>query len=112
MPTIHLEGNTVAADTQIMAILSGPLDKAQVSLRSNPPLPLSSIMSRLLFGSDVAELTGFQALELANSLSELSGSSPGVMESTRRALGVDRLRIYSTDSQDGERVSLEVGKYV
>lgn len=111
MPRIDLSGVIEIQSVQITANLQGPLDEPQLLFQSNPPLPLSSIMSLLLFGQEIGDLSGFQALELATSLTDMAGTGPGIMESTRRSLGIDRLRIV-TDSEDGERVSLQVGKYV
>ncbi|PIS02776.1 MAG: hypothetical protein COT85_01725 [Chlamydiae bacterium CG10_big_fil_rev_8_21_14_0_10_42_34] len=113
MPHINLAGTTEMKGILITARLSGPLDNPQVTLQSTPPLPLGSIMSYLLFGQDISEISGFQALELANSLASLAGTGPGIMESTRRSLGLDHLRVISSPTEEGgEKVALQVGKYV
>lgn len=112
MPYINLAATTETKGISIIARLQGPLDNPQITLQSSPPLPLSSIMSYLLFGQDLSEISGFQALEIATSLASLAGTGPDVMESTRKALGIDRIRIITDPSEDGDMVALQVGKYV
>lgn len=113
MPYLNLSASTETHGISIIAQLKGPLDDPQITLQSIPPLPLSAIMSYLLFGQNLSEISGFQAMQLATSLASLAGSGPDVMESTRRSLGVDRLRVISDPTEEGgETVVLEVGKYV
>ncbi|MDE3047668.1 MAG: translocation/assembly module TamB, partial [Verrucomicrobiota bacterium] len=113
MPTINLAADMETKGITITARLKGPLDNPQITLLSNPPLPLGSIMSYLLFGQDISEIGGFEALQLASSLANLAGTGPDVMESARKSLGVDRLRVISEPNEEGgETVALQVGKYV
>lgn len=113
MPLINLAGTIETKGIVITARLAGPLDNPQLTLLSNPPLPLGSIMSHLLFGQDISEISGFDALQLAASLASLAGTGSDVMESTRKSLGVDRLRIVSDPtSSGGETAALQVGKYI
>jgi translocation and assembly module TamB len=72
-------------------------------------------MAYLLFGQNLAEINSYQALQLANSLASLAGEGPDILESTRKSLGVDRLTIVTTPSDDDElsdRIALQVGKYI
>ena len=70
-------------------------------------------MSYLLFGQDISEIGGFQALQIATSLASLAGTGPDVMENTRRSLGIDRFRVITDPTAEGGgTVSLQVGKYV
>jgi hypothetical protein len=113
MPYINLAGSMETHGVSIIARLKGPLDNPQITLQSVPPLPLGSIMSYLLFGQDLSEISGFQALQLATSIASLAGTGSDVMENTRRSLGVDRLRVITDpDSEGGETVALQVSKYV
>jgi hypothetical protein len=113
MPSLNLAATTEIKGVNIMARLKGPLNNPQITLQSSPPLPLGSIMSYLLFGQDISEIGGFQALQIATSLASLAGTGPDIMESTRKSLGVDRLRIITDPTAEGgEAVALQVGKYV
>lgn len=114
MPHLNIVGSTELKGVSVVARMHGPLNSPQLTFQSVPPLPLSSIMSYLLFGQDLSEISGFQALQLASSVAALMGQGPDVMESTRKSLGVDRLRVITSPdpSGEGENLALEVGKYV
>ncbi len=112
MPYLNIVANTELQGVSIAARIHGPLNNPQITLQSDPPLPISSIMSYLLFGQDLSEISGFQALQLASSVASLLGQGPDVMESTRRSLGIDRLRVITSSDGDQEHVAIEVGKYV
>ncbi len=115
MPRLDLAGVMEVKGISITARLKGPLNHPQLTLQSSPPLPLSTIMSYLLFGQDLAEINSFQALQLANSIASLAGQGPDVLENTRKALGVDRLSIVSVSSGDQDiedTIALQVGKYI
>ncbi|MBS0626475.1 MAG: translocation/assembly module TamB domain-containing protein [Verrucomicrobia bacterium] len=113
MPHLDLTGSTEQQGISILANLSGPLNSPQLTFQSVPPLPLSAIIAHLLFGQDISEINGLQALQLATSVAKIAGETPDVLETTRRSLGIDRLRIVSTpDDEGGESISIQVGKYV
>ncbi len=113
MPYLNIAAEMETKGIVITARLKGALDNPQITLQSSPPLPLGSIMSYLLFGQDMSEISGFQALQLATSLASVAGTGPDIMESTRRSLGVDRLRVISEPTEEGgETVALQVGKYI
>jgi hypothetical protein len=113
MPYLNIAGLTETKGINITVRLKGPINDPQITLQSSPPLPLGSIMSYLLFGQDISEIGGFQALQIATSLASLAGTGPDVMENTRRSLGVDRLRVVTDPTiEGGETVALQVGKYV
>ena len=113
MPYLNIAGTIDQKAVKITARMRGPLNNPQITFQSIPPLPLSSIMSYLLFGQNIGEITGFQALQLASSIANLAGQGPDIMESTRKALGVDRLRIIANPTEEGgETIALQVGTYV
>lgn len=113
MPYLNLAAQMETKGITITARLKGPIDDPQMTLLSNPPLPLGSILSYLLFGQDISEIGGFQALQLATSLASLAGTGPDVMETTRKSLGVDRLRVVTEPTEEGgETIALQVGKYI
>ena len=115
MPRLNIAGHTEEHGISVTARLNGPLNHPQLTFQSTPPLPLSSILSHLLFGQDISEITAFQAIQLASSVGTLSGQSPDLLEGTRKSLGIDRLRIISTPTgtdAEGETVAIQVGKYI
>ena len=113
MPHLDLTGALEQQGISIIANLQGPLNSPQLTFQSSPPLPLSAIIAHLLFGQDISEINGLQALQLATSVAKIAGESPDVLETTRKSLGIDRLRIISApNAEGGESVAIQVGKYV
>ncbi len=60
MPSINIAALTHQKGVAITARLKGPLNSPQLTFQSAPPLPLSAIMSYLLFGQDLSEISGFK----------------------------------------------------
>lgn len=114
MPVIDISANTSEKGISITARLKGPLNHPQITFQSAPPLPLSGILSYLLFGKDLSEVNGLQALQLAGTVASVAGEGPDILEITRKSLGVDRLQIVMTPSSSGEAgaetIALQVGK--
>ena len=73
----------------------------------------SEIAARVLFGTDAEGLTPTQSLQLASSIATLSGAwgAGGIMDTTRRALGVDVLK-FGEAEHDPTETTVSVGKYV
>ncbi|MEN9654509.1 MAG: hypothetical protein RL235_621, partial [Chlamydiota bacterium] len=115
MPELNIAGSMLIKDVTIIARLKGPLNQPQLTLQSNPPLPMGSIIAYLLFGENVSEINSFEALQIASAISDLAGEGPGILEKTRRTLGVDRLRIVSVPcgpEGESDALAIQVGKYV
>src|SRR5690606_1842503 len=95
----------------VTARLSGPLSQPELDLSSVPPVPRDEIVSRVLFGRSAAELSAAEAAQLAIALRDLTGKGGGadILGFARRTLGVDVLRIETTE---GDAPALEAGKYL
>jgi translocation and assembly module TamB len=94
-PQVDVEAVHEGDDITVTVRVSGPASKPEIALSSQPMLPQDEILSRMLFGKQVTDLTGAQAAQLAAAVAELSGatgSGPGFMEKIRRGLGVDVLQ--------------------
>jgi len=113
LPFLFLSAQTNIQGITITATLSGQLDSPTLDFRSMPPLPLSSILSYLLFGSDISEISALQAVTLASTAASLAGGSTDILEATRKKLGVDRLAVISSPGSTGEEdFAVQIGKYV
>jgi hypothetical protein len=114
LPHINIAATTTEKGVTITAHLVGPLNKPQITFQSSPPLPMSSIFSYLLFGQDLSEVSGIQALQLASTVATFAGEGPDILELTRKSLGIDRLQIVMTPTGTAgeETLSLQVGKIV
>ncbi|MBI3236871.1 MAG: translocation/assembly module TamB, partial [Chlamydiales bacterium] len=109
---LNLNGTLSLSDMQITAQLIGPLTSPKLTFRSNPHMPTSSILAKILFNKDISDISHPEALQLANTLLSLSGGSgPDVLETIRKTLGVDRLTIASSSSNPNE-IALQIGKYL
>jgi translocation and assembly module TamB len=116
IPTVDI--TAVANRNQIEATLRlhGRIDRAEIELRSEPPLPQDEILSRLMFGATTSALTPAQSVQLAQAVARLSGKGAGVDVFGRvgRLVGVDRIEIKdTTDTGTGATTTaVSVGKYL
>ncbi len=114
LPVLSLAGQVEQKGVIITAYLKGPLNAPTITFESLPPLPLSSIMSLLIFGQDISEISGIQAIQLATSIASLSNGS-NLLEAARKNLGIDRFTIISTPAaspDESEKIAVQVGKYI
>ncbi|MGB6114716.1 MAG: translocation/assembly module TamB domain-containing protein, partial [Comamonas sp.] len=94
--------------------LTGRASAPQMRLSSTPTLPQDEILSRILFNKGVGELSAMEALQLARTLAELSGTNfggggLGVLDRLQESLSLDVLRI---DSNAAGATTLSAGKYI
>ncbi|WP_195155514.1 translocation/assembly module TamB domain-containing protein [Candidatus Protochlamydia phocaeensis] len=97
-------------------IVKGPISKPVISFRSNPPLSQREILSYILFNRGIADITSDQGDQLSQSFislneGEQTSSSDDFLTRLRNNIGIDRLDITSSDS-DNKDFSLQVGKYI
>ena len=111
LPNIYVEAKTNQQGTTIIATLKGPINKPSLAFTSNPPLPESAVMSLLLFGQDISDLSNTQITQLTRAMSAFSTNS-SVLESTRKVIGIDRLAIVPSSSDQQDKMALQVGKYI
>lgn len=132
---LSYEGPTITA----LIRAAGSAKKPKLILESRPPLPQDEVLAQVLFGKDSSDLSRFEAIQLANSMRELSGvggSSLDIISGIRKSTGLDVLRLgsgqqekeRSTSGQSGDAnltgnrdsesrenagaPSLEAGKYI
>ena len=137
-PLINLELTYVGPSVTAIIRAAGSAKKPKLALESRPPLPRDEILAQVIFGKRTSELSRFEAIQLANSLRELTntgGSSLDVLTGMRKTVGLDVLRVGSqkeasqrttsgqsgdsdltgpqSDTNQGEGTpSLEAGKYI
>jgi translocation and assembly module TamB len=103
LPRLDLEARQSVSDITAIVDVTGPADKPVFAFSSSPELPQDEVLSRLLFQKPSGNLSAFQALQLANTVSALSGNG-GAFDTLRRSLGVDSLDV-STGSSGGPALS-------
>ena len=97
-------------DLNVTARMAGPLSRPSLELASTPALPRDEILSRVLFNKASSGLSGAEAAQLALAVQELRGEgASGILDFARRTLGVDVLRV---DTSDGGAPAVEAGRYL
>jgi translocation and assembly module TamB len=65
-------------------------------------MPQDEVLSRLLFGTTVGQITPIQGLQLAQAAAQLAGGGgPDILGTIRRNLGLDRLAVGSSGGASG-----------
>jgi translocation and assembly module TamB len=112
-PLLDLTAEHDAARLTALVRVTGSASKPKISITSRPPLPESEIVSQVLFGTESSKLSPAQSLQLASAIATYSGTggAVGVLDATRRALGVDVIN-FAESKQDPDKTRVSVGKYV
>ena len=94
-PDLDLVAETSAGDVTARVAVTGPANQPTFDISSEPALPQDEVLSRLLFQKASGNLSGFQALQLAQAVSQLAGGSagPDIFDRARRSLGLDSLDV-------------------
>ena len=84
-----------------------------IAFSSTPALPDEELLSRLLFGQSIANISAPEALQLGAALASLKGGGGlDPINKLRKAVGLDRLRIVPADVATGRGTSVAAGKYI
>jgi len=112
-PLLDLTAERRTTSLTALVRVTGSASNPKITLTSRPPLPESEIASQVLFGTDSQNLSPAQSLQLASAIATYSGKggAVGILDSTRRALGVDAIN-FAESKEDPEKTRVSVGKYV
>ncbi|WP_375261707.1 translocation/assembly module TamB domain-containing protein [Palleronia sp.] len=109
-PTIRLVAETQADDVTVRIIVEGEVTEPEITFSSDPELPEDEVLSRLLFGRSIENISALQAAQLANAVATLSGRGGiGIVESLRESTGLDDLDV--TTDEEGN-VGVQAGAYL
>lgn len=87
--------------------------RPEISFASVPALPEDELLSRILFGASITDISVTEAAQLGLALASLRGGGDlDPINAIRRATGLDRLRILPADTAIGSGTSIAAGKYV
>jgi translocation and assembly module TamB len=88
--------------------------KPEISFASNPQLPQDELLSRILFGTSITNLSAPEAFQLASAVAALNSGTGSLdpINALRRAVGLDRLRILPADIATGQKTAIAGGKYI
>uniref|UniRef100_UPI00286E5388 translocation/assembly module TamB domain-containing protein n=1 Tax=Sandarakinorhabdus sp. TaxID=1916663 RepID=UPI00286E5388 len=112
-PIISITAENVSASLTARLNIDGTAQRPNIKFSSVPALPEDEVLSRVLFGTSVTDLSALEAVQLAAALTSLRGSGGfNPMGVVRKGLGLDRLRILPADATIGRRTSVAAGRYI
>ena len=113
-PALDISANAGETGLDATIRVTGDAQKPEISFTSTPALPEDELLSRLLFGTSITDLSAPEALQLAAAVSALQNGGTGLnpINAVRKAVGLDRLRILPADPTTGAGTSVAAGKYI
>lgn len=113
-PELSLAAQTTVEGVTATINIGGRAQSPQISFTSTPALPQDEVLSRLLFGASVTNISPIQAVQLAAALNSLRGSGGGLnpLGKLRSVTGVDRLRVLGADQTNGRGTAVAAGQYI
>ena len=109
----------IHAEAQVQGLNAGVSVKGtglspEITFTSVPSLPQDELLSRILFGTSITNLSAPEALQLASAVAALQSGSGSLdpINALRKAIGLDRLRIVSADVATGQKTAIGAGKYI
>ncbi len=84
-----------------------------IAFSSVPALPEEELLSRMLFGTSITNISAPEALQLGAAIASLRGGGGlDPINRLRQAIGLDRLRIVSADVAVGRGTGIAAGKFL
>lgn len=113
-PLLDIRAEAQVQGLDATVIVGGTGLRPEITFASVPQLPQDELLSRILFGTSITNLSAPEALQLASAVAALQSGSANldVINQLRRAVGLDRLRILPADIATGQKTAVAAGKYV
>ncbi|TKD52315.1 translocation/assembly module TamB [Sphingomonas baiyangensis] len=113
-PALDIVANADTQGLNATIRVGGNALRPEITFSSVPALPEDELLSRLLFGTSITNLSAPEALQLAAAVAALQDGGDGLnpINAVRRAAGLDRLRIIAADPQTGQGTAIAAGKFV
>ncbi|MFD1341971.1 translocation/assembly module TamB domain-containing protein [Litorisediminicola beolgyonensis] len=109
-PFLRVQADTQRNETTVTIIIEGPVSDPEVTFASNPQRPEEEVLALLLFGRDLTEISGLQALRIASAINTLAGrSGTSLVDRLRAQTGLDDLDVQT--AADGT-TEVRLGKYI
>ena len=107
---IDISADRVTEDITASVRVTGTPADPKFTLESTPALPQDEVLARILFGRSAAELSGFEAAQLAAGLAQLAGGTAvfDPIGLVRAATGLDRISVGA----EGGAATVSAGKYI
>ena len=114
-PTLDFVASNTTAGTTATLRVGGYADMPTLTLESTPELPQDEVLSHLLFGATVTQLTALQLAQMGAAVATLGGiggGGGGPLLAVQRSLGLDRLAISGSGTEGTTGATVEAGRYV
>jgi translocation and assembly module TamB len=113
-PQLDIRAQAQVQGLDASILVGGTGLKPEITFASVPQLPQDELLSRLLFGTSITNLSAPEALQLASAVAALRSGSGNLdpINALRRAVGLDRLRILPADVATGQKTAVSAGKYI
>ncbi|MCY4335309.1 MAG: translocation/assembly module TamB domain-containing protein [Litoreibacter sp.] len=109
-PFLRFVATTRTSSGTASVIIEGPASAPEVSFTASPEAPQDEVLAQIFFGRSAADLSAFQALQLANAVATLAGrGGESVISRLRRSFDLDDLDV-NTDNEGNTAV--RAGKYI
>lgn len=112
-PPVHITAQTEVDDVTIIIRISGYLDRLNLAFESDPPMDQSEIISYVLFGRSMENLSDEESFKAEETALSFTGqiAADKLRDIIGDALGIDYLNI-SAGTSGLQQGSLTMGKYV
>ncbi|MFL6761473.1 MAG: translocation/assembly module TamB domain-containing protein [Sphingomicrobium sp.] len=113
-PLLDIHAEAAVQSLSATVTVGGTGLKPEITFASNPPMPQDELLSRILFGTSITNLSAPEALQLASAVAALQSGSGSLdpINALRKAVGLDRLRIVPADVATGQKTAIAAGKYI
>ncbi|HET7817298.1 MAG TPA: translocation/assembly module TamB domain-containing protein, partial [Sphingomicrobium sp.] len=113
-PLLDIRAEAQVQGLDATVLVGGTGLQPEIRFASVPQLPQDELLSRILFGTSITNLSAPEALQLAAAVAALQSGEGGLdpINAVRRATGLDRLRILPADIATGQKTSVAAGKYL
>ena len=113
-PLLDIRASASLQGLDANVLVQGTGLKPEITFVSSPPLPQDELLSRILFGTSITNLSAPEALQLASAVAALQSGSGSLdpINALRKAVGLDRLRIVPADVATGQKTAVAAGKYI
>jgi translocation and assembly module TamB len=113
-PLLDIHAEAAVQGLNATVTVAGTGLKPEITFASNPAMPQDELLSRILFGTSITNLSAPEALQLASAVAALQSGSGSLdpINALRKAVGLDRLRVVPADVATGQRTAIAAGKYI
>lgn len=113
-PFLNLTAETTKKNTSFILGISGSATAPEFNLQSNPPLPPDEVLSHLLFGRRINDITPLQAIQFAQAANALRGGREvfDILGKTRDLLGLAQLELRQSEEEGMANTMVGIGKYI